>query len=371
MMAASMAIPSSLESAAGAVASPLAGLRVGYAPLSPSLEQPGDRRRFVYYAQRRGVDFEVADPAQDYDVVVVSQRADIIRWAEHRGGARIVYDLIDAYLAGPSGDWKSRGRGMAKFAIGEIARPVGDYRHAIETMCRRADAVVCSTVQQKRDIERFSANVHIVLDAHFELGDVVKTRHDAGPVLNLLWEGQGESIPALGVVAEALHGSALADRVVVHHFTDLEYFRWMRRVGRRSSVKLGRAMFRRVYFYEWNPYLFGSVAAGCDLALVPVDLTTPLTAGKPENKLLLFWRLGVPAVVSATDAHRRVMEEVGLENMTASTGADWCRALERYGPDAEARRAAAERGMRYVHEHHSEAQLLARWDRVFESVVGG
>lgn len=369
MMAASMAITRPTEDATGSVVTRLRGARVGYAPLSPSLEQPGDRRRFVYWAQRRGIDFEIADPAQDYDVVVVSQRADIVRWAEHRGRARLVYDLIDAYLAGPSGDWKSRGRGLAKFAIGEIARPVADYRHAIESMCARADAVVCSTVQQKHDIERFSGNVHVVLDAHFELGDVVKSRHDAGPVLNLLWEGQGENIPALGVVAEALRGSPLEDRTVVHLFTDLEYFRWLRRVGRRSSVKLGRSMFRRVYFYEWNPYLFGSVAAGCDLALVPVDLTTPLTAGKPENKLLLFWRLGVPAVVSATDAHQRVMQNVGLEGMAVRTAADWRRALERYGPDAEARRAAAERGVRYVREHHSEAQLLARWDRLFESVL--
>jgi hypothetical protein len=35
----------------------------------------------------------------------------------------------------------------------------------------------------------------------------------------------------------------------------------------------------------------------------------------------------------------------------------------------EARREAAERGRRYVEEHHTEEQLLARWDRVFESVL--
>ena len=87
MMAASMATPSSLEPAPAAGGSPLDGLRVGYAPLSPSLEQPGDRRRFVYYAQRRGIEFEIADPAKDYDVVVVSQRADIVRGRAHGRGA--------------------------------------------------------------------------------------------------------------------------------------------------------------------------------------------------------------------------------------------------------------------------------------------
>jgi hypothetical protein len=356
-----------LEEAPSA-SSPLSGLRVAYAPLSPSLEQPGDRRRFPYYAERRGLRFEIADPSQDYDLVVVSQRADIVRWASHGGRALLVYDLIDAYLAGSATDWKSRGRGLAKFAIGEIERPVAHYRRAIEAMAAHADAVVCSTPEQQRDIERFSENVHVVLDAHFELGERVKQRHNAGPVLNLLWEGQAENLPALDVVARALRWSTMANRTAVHLFTDLEYYRYLRSVGRRSSVKLGRRMFPRVFFYEWNPFLFAAVAAGCDMALVPIDLTTPLTAGKPENKLLLFWRLGLPALVSASESHTRVTREAGVD-MTCRSDEDWRVALERFGPDADARRGAAEHGRRYVEAHHSEEQLLARWDRVFASIL--
>jgi hypothetical protein len=363
-----MAGTAHLTHAPPAVQSPLTGLRVGYAPLSPSLEQPGDRRRFPWYAERRGLRFEIADPGQDYDVVVVSQRADIVRWAEHGGRALLVYDLIDAYLAGSANDWKSRGRGVAKYAIGEIARPVAQYRQAIEAMAARADAVVCSTPEQRRDIQRFADNIHVVLDAHFELGARMKSDHRAGPTLNLLWEGQAENLPALEVVAQALRWSTLADRAAVHLFTDLAYYRYLRRIGRRSSVKLGRAMFPKVFFYEWNPYLFAAVAGGCDMALVPIDLTTPLTAGKPENKLLLFWRLGLPALVSASEAHTRVTREAGVD-MTCRTDEDWRWALERYGPDADARREAAHRGRDYVEQHHTEEQLLARWDRVFESIV--
>jgi hypothetical protein len=360
-----------IEDAAPRAVSPLAGLRVGYAPLSPTLEQPGDRRRFPYYADRRGFEFEIADPSRDYDVVVVSQRADVVRWARHSGRALLVYDLIDAYLAGSANDWKSRGRGVAKYAIGEIVRPVVDYRQAIEAMCFRADAVVCSTPQQKIDIGQLSDNVHVVLDAHFELGDTVKSDYAAGPVLNLLWEGQAENIPALEVVAEALRTSTLVDRAVVHLFTDIWYYRYLRRVGRRSSVRLGRRLFPRVYFYEWNPHLFASVATGCDIALAPVDLSTPLTAGKPENKLLLYWRLGLPVLVSASDAYLRATREAGVPDTAARDADEWRTALERYGPDDDARREAAERGLVYVAEHHSEEQLLARWDRVFQSILDG
>jgi hypothetical protein len=358
-----------IDNVTTATKSPLEGLRVGYAPLSPTLEQPGDRRRFPYYAARRGIAFEIADPARDYDVVIVSQRADVVQWARHSGRALLVYDLIDAYLAGAASDWKSRGRGVAKYAIGEIVRPVADYRRAIEGMCFRADAVVCSTPQQRRDISRLSDNVHVVLDAHFEFGDVVKTSYTAGGVLNLLWEGQAENIPALEVVSEALRSSGLLDRVAVHLFTDLWYYRYLRRVGRRSSVRLGRKLFPRVYFYEWNPHLFAPLAIGCDIALAPVDLSTPLTAGKPENKLLLYWRLGLPVLASASDAYVRVTREAGVDATTCRTAEDWRAALERYGPDDDARREVADRGLRYVREHHSEAQLLARWDRVFASIL--
>src|SRR3954464_10397446 len=349
-----MAGTAPLENVTTATRSPLAGLSVAYAPLSPSLAQPGDRRRFPYYAARRGIDFEIADPTRDYDVVVVSQRADVVRWARHTGRALLVYDLIDAYLAGSANDWKSRGRGVAKYAIGEIVRPVVDYRQAIEAMCFRADAVVCSTPQQKRDIGQLSDNVHVVLDAHFELGHTVKSNYTAGPVLNLLWEGQAENIPALDVVADALRTSTLVDRTVVHLFTDIWYYRYLRRVGRRSSVRLGRRLFPRVYFYEWNPHVFASVATGCDIALAPVDLSTPLTAGKPENKLLLYWRLGLPVLVSASDAYVRATSEAGAPDTAARDAAEWRAALERYGPDDDARRDAAERGLRYVSEHHSE-----------------
>ena len=74
-------------------------------------------------------------------------------------------------------------------------------------------------------------------------------------------------------------------------------------------------------------------------------------------------------LASASDAYVRVARDAGVEGMTARDARDWRAALERYGPDDDARREAAERGRRYVDEHHSEAQLLARWDRVFESIL--
>ena len=55
-------------------------VRIGYVPYSNALDRPGDRRRFAYYASKRGIQFKIADPAKEYDLVILSARADISVW---------------------------------------------------------------------------------------------------------------------------------------------------------------------------------------------------------------------------------------------------------------------------------------------------
>ena len=42
---------------------------IGYAPHSEDFLHAGDRRRFVWYAKNRGVNFEIAKPENNYDIV--------------------------------------------------------------------------------------------------------------------------------------------------------------------------------------------------------------------------------------------------------------------------------------------------------------
>jgi len=37
--------------------------------------------------------------------------------------------------------------------------------------------------------------------------------------------------------------------------------------------------------------------------VIPAVLGEPMFAGKPENKLLLFWRMGMPVITSSTAAY--------------------------------------------------------------------
>jgi hypothetical protein len=347
---------------------PLAGLRVGYSPYTPTLTHPGDRRRFVFYARQRGIEFELADPSREYDVVVLSERADIVTWARRGPETRIVYDLIDGYLGIAPTDWKARGRGLAKFLVRETRRPALDYRAAIERMCRRADCVVCTSPLQRDDIGGLSDNVQVILDAHFDLVSDVKQSYTAVDGPNLVWEGLPENVGSLTPVASALRQTQSADTAVAHLVTDLWFHRYLSRVWRRSSVTLARRLFPRVYLYEWNPRMLSAIVTACDLAVLPLDVSDPFLARKPENKLLLFWRMGVPVLASPSPAHEQAMESAGVD-MLCRTPEEWVAKLDRYLVDEDERRAAGEQARRYVEATHTEERLLAAWDAVFESVA--
>ncbi len=142
-------------------------MRIGYAPYDATLTQPGDRRRFPFYAGRRGIPFELADPSRDYDVVVVTPRADLAAWTRYRRGrSKVVFDMVDAYLSIPPSDPKAILRGPAKFLAGEARHPFFSYRGALERILERADAATCATPNQAAEIQPLCDNVHVVLDFH-------------------------------------------------------------------------------------------------------------------------------------------------------------------------------------------------------------
>ena len=347
---------------------PLAGLRVGYAPYSPSLDKPGDRRRFACYARSRNIPFEIADPARSYDLVVVTENADISVWSRYgKGKARIVYDLIDSYLAIPRSNLKGRLRGLAKFVSRQNRYPHLDHWRAIENMCRRADAVVCTTEEQQRDISKFCANVHMILDIHTTVAHAVKNDYAAGPVFKLVWEGLASNVESLYVLRDVLQAVGAKHPTSLNLVTDPEYFRYLGRYGRRRTADFARKLCEDFVLHEWSEQSCSHIICGCDLAVIPLDLRDAFAAGKPENKLLLFWRMGMPAVVSATPAYARAMQSAGL-GMACRSSDDWQRVLERYIVDAGAREDAGRRGKHYADSSFSEEQLLSRWDVLFASL---
>lgn len=341
-------------------------LRVGYVPISASLQSPGDRRRFGYYAARRGIDFEIADPRKAYDVVVLSSRADISVWSRYSKG-KLVYDLIDSYLAIPRTDLKGRLRGLFKFLARQSRYPQLDHWKAIEGMCRRADAVICSTEEQRGDIAPFCRNVHIILDAHMGVTRAVKTDYTARRPFRLVWEGLPQNLPSLSILQPVLQALRRHLGVELHVVTDAEYVRYLGRYGRADTRRDLERIVPGAIFHAWDEATCADVISSCDVAVIPLPLDDPFASGKPENKLLLFWRMGMPVVTSPTPAYSRAMAAAGVPLL--ADGVDqWIDLLTRLAADEALRRNAGSQGRQYTEHEFSEARLLARWDHVFATM---
>jgi glycosyltransferase involved in cell wall biosynthesis len=344
----------------------LSDIRIGYVPYSSTFSMPGDRRRFVYYASKRGIRFEVANLDKEYDLVILTAAADISLWSRYPN-AKLVYDLVDSYLAIPRTDLKGWLRGLFKFLFRQNHYFQFDYWKAIAAMCARADAVVCSTEEQRRDISKHCHNVHIILDSHTTVTRKVKTSYIAARPFRLVWEGLPQNLGLINQIRPALDQLRVRHPIELHVVTDRECFRYLGKYGKISSIKLARRIFPDVHFHEWTEADCAEIICSCDLAIIPLDLADPFVAGKPENKLLLFWQMAMPTLTSASLSYLRAMKAAGTD-LTVKDETDWLAKLEWLIEDEDARRESGTLGKAYVDDEFSEPNFLARWEDVFASV---
>ena len=109
------------------------------------------------------------------------------------------------------------------------------------------------------------------------------------------------------------------------------------------------------------------IATACDLAVIPLPLDRPLERGKPESKLVSFWRMGMPVVTSATPAYARTMQAAG-QHLHCASEAQWVEVLGRLIEDAGARERAGRGGRAFAEREYGDERLLAAWDQVLDSL---
>ena len=342
-------------------------IRIGYVPYSDSFTRPGDRRRFIAYARARHLEFEVADPNERYDLVVLSETADISVWPDYQHG-KIVYDLIDSYLSVPRSNPAQLLRGSAWFMLGKHRKFRPDYLSSLRQMCQRADAVVCSTVEQSQIIGQYCHNVHVVLDVHEMVIRDVKTDYSIADPIRVVWEGLPSNLPQLTQIAPVLKELGERHRLELHVVTDPARERLKGLLGEVDTRQYLAHHFSQSVFHEWDERTCSRLVSSCDIALIPIDLADPFVRGKPENKLLLLWRMGMPVIAAGTPAYRRAMTKVGTPQLACVSADEWRAAFEYLISSETVRREAATRGQVHAQTYHGPEMVLARWDQVFSSL---
>lgn len=344
-------------------------LKIGYVPYNSSLTKPGDRRRFVYYANKRNLNFEIAEPGKRYDVIILSQSADLSVWSKKNlDGTKIVYDFIDSYLAVPRNSIKGNLRGLVKFLSRQSKFPRLNHWKALETMCLNSSAVICSTEEQRAQIQKFNKNVHLILDVHTAVTTNVKSNYQSGEVFNLVWEGLGVNVYSLNIIKNAISRLQQKYKIALHIITDLEFKNYLGLYGKIYTTDSIQKIFNNAFLYQWNEQMCSKIICESDLAIIPIDMIDPLVRGKPENKLLLFWRMGLPVISSATPAYVRAVNSAGLPDMVCKTEDEWVETIEKYLLSEEKRRKAGMAGKALADSQYNEMIILQKWDDLFSSL---
>jgi hypothetical protein len=348
-------------------------LKIGYWPLSSTLNTAGDRRRLVFWANARGHSI-VTDLEQDVDVIVASENSDFNSRFFGNRNVPLVFDLVDAYLS-PLNLLDDLARGFAKCASGQLTGKVRPFSHHIREFCVNSDAIICSSVEQEQVINVYNSNTHVILDSHEEIPFVIreKPRMLTNKNRGILWEGQPATIAGVNLVSPTLVKLSKDRQLDLNFITDQEYFRFLNKFSKKQTRSLFdpdlSAISDQLRIISWSPAALAEYAEMSILSIIPIDLSVPMQRLKPENRLLIMWRLGLPCITSPSAAYIRVSEDAGASSVSYTTE-DWTLKISALLDDPVFAHNQILAGQNYIRENHNTNILLNKWDTAFESVLG-
>ena len=347
-------------------------LKVGYWPLSSSLKSAGDRRRVVFWAQARGHEI-ITDLSQKVDVVIASEKSDFNSPAFSKPKVPVIFDLVDAYLA-PLNPLDDLARGVAKLLSGEISGQVRPFSNHIKNFCLRADGVICSSIEQEEGIRKYNSNTHVILDSHEEIPfiDAKFSEFKSKNEIRILWEGQPATIRGVRNISSSLQKLSKNNSLYFDFVTDENYSQFLGKYVKRSTLSLLEKDLAEIStivgITPWTLSNLIKSAKQSSMAMIPVDLSVPMQYLKPENRLLIMWRLGLPCLTSSSPAYLRVSSKAGVIATCVDLDT-WLTSFIRLINDPKFAHNETLKGQDYLREFHTKNILLDKWDKAIESVM--
>lgn len=347
-------------------------LQIGYWPLSKTLNSAGDRRRLIFWANARGHTV-VTDLNQSVDVIIASENSDFNSLHFTQKHIPVIFDLVDAYLS-PLNPYDDLARGFAKRISGQISGGIKPFSQHIRDFCLRSNAVICSSIEQAAVIRPFNSNIHVILDSHEEI-PLLKPRliSDLGTKRQqILWEGQPATIRGVAQISSILADLVKNNNLQFNFVTDERYFKIMNNYVQRNTMDLLKKdlgqISSHIQIIPWTLQNLVNSASISSAAMIPINLRVPIQQLKPENRLLIMWRLGLPCLTSKSPAYARVAKSAGV-NAVCDTPNDWRNKFMRLVSDPEFALEEVARGQEYLYTYHHQSILLKKWDLAISSVL--
>jgi hypothetical protein len=340
-------------------------LKIGYVPYLPDLSQPGDRRRFPYFAKRNNVPFEIADKNKSYDIILLTASANLSQWLIYKKKhpqTKFIFELVDSLIF-PSNIFNSLFKGIGWFILRRETLLYFNYKRLIIKWLKTADVVLCSSTELKKIIDQWNKNVIVTLDYMENEYKFTKTDFSINSKIKLVWEGQGV------VLQHFLHFKKIFKKLnsfcELHVITSEKFPRYGKLIHVNVHKILRQLPIHTIY-HKWNLQNNYKVFSKCDCGIIPLIEKNLFVWHKPANKLISFWFTGLPTVTSATPAYKEIMDNAG-EKLYCFNDEEWIDRINQIkNMKTEEREALAKKNAAYVQNYFSDKALDLIWIQIFE-----
>ena len=342
-------------------------LKIGYVPYLPDLSQPGDRRRFPFFAKRHDIKFEIAQFERNYDIILITASANLSKWLlykrKHRE-TKFIFEMVDSLIF-PSDKFDTLFKGTGKFLLRKEVSLYFNYKNLIIQWIKNADLVICSSTELKKNVEKWNTNVLLSLDYLQNEYKLVKTEYSINGKMKLLWEGQGVILSQFLFFKEMLQ--EISSFCELHIITTEKYPLFGNLIHRDVEKMLKRLPIETT-FHKWDIDKNREIFSYCDCGIIPISPRNKLAWYKPANKLISFWLSGIPAVVSNTPAYSELMNNAD-SYLYCSNINEWVSKLKMIKSlTEEERRGIAMKNLAYASKNFSNEIIDITWKNIFKKL---
>ena len=342
-----------------------------YDSYSVDLSQIADRRRIGLWIDSK--DFEVFDSnGNPINIQIIQPFTDPFLIKKLDSETRIILDMVDGYLVDKPPVLIDFARYFFRSSkIPAIIHPMR-FSKSLRRICTLAHMVVVASDEQAELVKPFNQNVRVIRDSHDELGvplPIKEISKDSN--LDIFWEGLGFTLIHFEDMASDLGEFLISTNSTLHLVTNEIYPRFGGKFGHVRAVEVITQIFgeaaSRIVIHPWSEKKVKEVAQMCDFGVIPINHHNRFAQLKPENKLLIYWRLGLQTLFSNTPSYVRLANAVGVPEYSVKPG-EWGQKLSQiaFAP------GSLGKNMPYAQEYllrfHSQGLILNQWKDALNSL---
>ncbi len=323
-----------------------------------------DRRRgFGAISHIEGIEV-VGD--MSFDLVFVGAGGDLARALELKRSkpcSGLIFDYANHYLE-EENRLKALLRPLLHSAFSGYALYFRGYKALILELMSLADKVVCSSSYQQIYLKTKGIEATVITDI-FDWELDIPNQIEEKPAHKFIWEGKAFNLDALLKLAKVVNAFP---EIPLSVLTDEKFggYGATQTFGKSVEKELN-TLFHSATYVPWNSSVLIEELNQSTLGLLPINLASSVGNAKPENRLILFWRFGVPALTSPLPSYKDLADRTGVDFICADDGT-WIKRIKEFTEASDQHLAQAKFLKAFADEYYSEAVILDKWRNVLAAV---